>query len=136
MHIQVFASAELLPGFSNSFPGCSTHGVEPSRLPLIMSFIRTQNHLGCSLTRDSLLRDGNGKVGTVSTLSVTLSVVSRLAIGVAVVSTLALAATLVLYFQEISIPPFLMILGVWGLPVAFLLGVAVVLGNVIRRRNN
>ena len=101
-----------------------------------MSFIRTQNHLGCSLTRDSLLRDGNGRVGTVSTLSVTLSIVSRLAIGVAVVSTLALAATLVLYFQEISIPPFLMILGVWGLPVAFLLGVAVVIGNVIRRRNN
>lgn len=136
MRFHVFASAELSPGNDISFPGCSTYGDESSRLTLIMSFIPTQNHLGRCSTRGLLLLDGNGKVERVSTLSVTLSVVSRLAIGVAAVSTLALAATLVLYFQEISIPPFLMVLGVWGLPAAFLLGIAVVIGNIIRRRSN
>ncbi|MFJ2620918.1 hypothetical protein [Glutamicibacter sp. NPDC087344] len=71
-----------------------------------------------------------------STLSVTMSVFSRLAIVLAIASALALVAVLVLYFQEITIPPMLMILGVWGLPVAFLLGGVVVIGNIIRRRNN
>jgi len=72
----------------------------------------------------------------VSASTVTLSIVSRTAIVIAVLSTLSLIATLVLYFQQISIPGIIMAFGIWGLPVACLLGVVVVIWNIVRRRNN
>ncbi|GAA1412200.1 hypothetical protein AUR04nite_11140 [Glutamicibacter uratoxydans] len=70
-----------------------------------------------------------------SASSLTLSIVSRVAIVIAVLSALSLVATLVLYFQQIAIPRAVMALGVWGLPVAFLLAAVVVIGNIIKRRN-
>ena len=72
----------------------------------------------------------------VSALSTTVSIFSKLAIAIAVLSVLSLIATLVLYFQEIEIPPLLMACGLWGLPLACLFAVGVVIGSIIRRRNN
>ncbi|WP_313812048.1 hypothetical protein [Glutamicibacter sp.] len=71
-----------------------------------------------------------------SVSSITLNIVSRIAIVIAVLSALSLVATLVLYFQGISIPPLVMALGVWGLPAAFILAAVVVIGNIIKRRSN
>ncbi|UUX59571.1 hypothetical protein [Glutamicibacter halophytocola] len=70
-----------------------------------------------------------------STTSKTMTVISRLAIIIAVISALALIATLVLYFQNITIPPVVMAFAVWGLPVAFILAAAVVISNIAKRRN-
>lgn len=65
-----------------------------------------------------------------------MTVISRLAILIAVLSALALVGTLVLYFQNIAIPALLMAFNVWGLPLAFALGIIVVIGNIAKRRNN
>ncbi|UYQ78121.1 hypothetical protein OF385_02880 [Glutamicibacter sp. JL.03c] len=70
-----------------------------------------------------------------STASKTMTVISRVAIIIAVVSALALIATLVLYFQQIAIPPLVMAFAVWGLPVAFVLAAIVVISNIAKRRN-
>lgn len=78
---------------------------------------------------------GRAKLEAVSTASKTMTVISRLAIVIAVVSALALIATLVLYFQQIAIPPLVMAFAVWGLPIAFVLAAVVVISNIAKRRN-
>ncbi|UXN31937.1 hypothetical protein [Glutamicibacter sp. M10] len=70
-----------------------------------------------------------------STTSKTMTVISRLAIIIALLSALALIGTLVLYFQNIAIPALVMAFAVWGLPLAFILGIVVVIGNIVKRRN-
>jgi len=75
------------------------------------------------------------KLEVVSTTSKTMTILSRLAIIIAVVSALALIATLVLYFQHITVPPLVMAFSVWGLPVAFILAAVVVFSNIAKRRN-
>lgn len=77
-----------------------------------------------------------GKVIRVSASTVTLSLVSKLAVTLAALSVLALIGTLVLYFQGVAIPGMLMGFGMWGLPAAFILGIMVVIGNIVKRRNN
>lgn len=59
---------------------------------------------------------------------------SRLTIALAVISALALVAVLVLYFQEIAIPTAVMALGLYGLPVAFILGIVLVVYFIRQRR--
>ncbi|WP_404289290.1 hypothetical protein [Glutamicibacter arilaitensis] len=71
-----------------------------------------------------------------SASSITLTVISRTAVTLAVLSALSLATVLVLYFQEISIPPIIMAFGVFGLPLAFILAGVVVIGNISKRRNS
>lgn len=60
----------------------------------------------------------------------------RFTVLLALVSALALVAVLVLYFQQISIPTFVMALGLYGLPVAFILGMVLVVYYINRRRNS
>lgn len=80
---------------------------------------------------------GSGaKLGIVSDSSKTMTALSRLAIIIAILSALALVGTLVFYFQEIAIPPLLMLFARLGLPTAFILAAIVVFGNVARRRKS
>ncbi|MNW29925.1 hypothetical protein D3C74_67960 [compost metagenome] len=80
---------------------------------------------------------GSGaKLGSVSDSSKTMTALSRLAIIIAILSALALVGTLVFYFQEIAIPPLLMLFARLGLPTAFILAAIVVFGNVARRRKS
>lgn len=76
------------------------------------------------------------KLGTVSDSSKTMTALSRLAIIIAILSTLALIGTLVFYFQEIAIPPVLMLFARIGLPIAFILAAIVVFGNIAKRRKS
>ncbi|HAY43939.1 MAG TPA: hypothetical protein DCY59_10540 [Micrococcaceae bacterium] len=71
-----------------------------------------------------------------SSSSITLSVISRTAIALAVLSALSLVAVLVLYFQEISVPPLIMAFGIFGLPIAFILAGVVIVANILKRRNS
>ncbi|MGH3653501.1 hypothetical protein [Glutamicibacter sp.] len=68
--------------------------------------------------------------------SKTMTVLSRMAIIIAVLSALALVGTLVFYFQDLAIPPLLMLFARLGLPAAFILAAIVVFGNVAKRRKN
>lgn len=80
---------------------------------------------------------GSGaKLGSVSDSSKTMTALSRLAIIIAILSALALVGTLVFYFQEMAIPPLLMLFARLGLPTAFILAAIVVFGNVARRRKS
>lgn len=63
-----------------------------------------------------------------------MSWLSRFVILLALVSSAALVAVLVMYFQEIQIPTLVMAFGLYGLPVAFILGGLIVVNN-IRQRN-
>ncbi len=76
------------------------------------------------------------KLGSVSDSSKTMTVLSRMAIIIAVLSALALVGTLVFYFQDLAIPPLLMLFARLGLPAAFILAAIVVFGNVAKRRKN
>ncbi|MHA7159420.1 hypothetical protein [Glutamicibacter endophyticus] len=71
-----------------------------------------------------------------STSSTVISVISRTAIVIAALSTVSLIAILVLYFAEMSIPAVVMAIGIFGLPIAFILGGVVVVNNILQRRNS
>ncbi|WP_346921357.1 hypothetical protein [Glutamicibacter creatinolyticus] len=72
----------------------------------------------------------------VSTPSVAMTWITRFTIALAAVSTLALVAVLVLYFQHIAVPPLVMGVGLYGLPVAFILGAVVIAYSIRQRRRS